>query len=928
MVWRVTPVNGGTYTVHYEVAAGLTGKAQGGDRGRQPGRRASSSSRSRQAPARRRRRERRRHDRNAVGPRTRLATVRHGAGTAGDRCADWRRAALLATGCGGDDVTTVADQPASTSTTKPPAGGGRGRRRRGRHRARGGRRLRPARLRHPAAAATPTTSTSSSSAGGFSGSRSTAASRSVFLDLGDLVTCGGEQGLLSIAFAPDYARVGRFYVDYTDSEGDTRVVEYRRSPGDPAAPIPTAREELLKIDDFAPNHNGGLLHVRAGRPPVRRPRRRRRRRRPGAHRAGSDAPAWQAPADRPRRRPGRVPSVAATRGCATRGASRSTAAAAISGSATSARTRSRRSTPCAAISSAARLNFGWSAFEGDQRFNEDQQAPDAIPPVYEYGRDRGCSVTGGYVVRDPALTSLLRPLPLRRLLRGRAAQLPRRPRAGPRPTTATLGLEVAPAELVRRGRRRPRLRGLARRPRLPAGRRLSRASLIQMAHRPGRGVIAAALALAVLALGCVVASSGAAPRDARGAGLKLARVGGFDSPVYVAGRAGREEAAVRGRAGGHDPGGPRGQDPEAGRSSTSATACSTAASAGCSRSPSTPTTRATDASTSTTSTATATSRSTASDASAQVATRAEAGSRRTVIEIPHPRCPNHNGGQLQFGPDGFLYLGTGDGGGAGDPDEQRSEPREPARQAAADRPAQGRAATRSPIRTRSSGGRARTRSTRSGCATRGGSRSTAATAISTIGDVGQDSWEEVDHVGLGNAAGANFGWDVFEGTHDFEAGAAPANYRAAGRRVQLQRQQLRGHRRLRRPRSRAAGARRPLRLRRLLRRPAALVRSVEPGRQRRPRRARRRRAELVRRGPRRAHLRHLAGRGRLPDRPALGPREYCPQRTPLRPDPGGRTRWSPRRTPTPLRPPTPATARPSLPRLPRPSPSTARLTAR
>jgi hypothetical protein len=54
----------------------------------------------------------------------------------------------------------------------------------------------------------------------------------------------------------------------------------------------------------------------------------------------------------------------------------------------------------------APLDFGWSAFEGSRRFNEDQSAPGSLPPTLEYGRDRGCSVTGGYVVRDRELGGL------------------------------------------------------------------------------------------------------------------------------------------------------------------------------------------------------------------------------------------------------------------------------------------------------------------------------------------------------------------------------------------------------------------------------------------------------------------------------------------------------------------------------------------
>jgi glucose/arabinose dehydrogenase len=142
---------------------------------------------------------------------------------------------------------------------------------------------------------------------------------------------------------------------------------------------------------------------------------------------------------------------------------------------------------------------------------------------------------------------------------------------------------------------------------------------------------------------------------------------------------------------------------------------------------------------------------------------ADPASELKLLSVNQP-FPNHNGGVLAFGPDGYLYVGLGDGGAAGDPngnaqnldsllgkilrlDVDSTEPYA----IPADNPfgdeiwAYG---LRNPWRfsfDRSTGDL-------------------------YIGDVGQGEWEEIDFLAAGSPGGANFGWDHREGAHDYEGG--------------------------------------------------------------------------------------------------------------------------------------------------------------
>jgi len=81
-----------------------------------------------------------------------------------------------------------------------------------------------------------------------------------FLDIQDRVTAeGGEQGLLSLAFHPDFQQNGTFYVYYTQIDNDTILERYQVSPDNPDVADPDSGVELLTIPQISTHYNGGTV---------------------------------------------------------------------------------------------------------------------------------------------------------------------------------------------------------------------------------------------------------------------------------------------------------------------------------------------------------------------------------------------------------------------------------------------------------------------------------------------------------------------------------------------------------------------------------------------------------------------------------------------------------------------------------------------
>jgi glucose/arabinose dehydrogenase len=222
-----------------------------------------------------------------------------------------------------------------------------------------------------------------------------------FLDIRSRVLSGGEQGLLSVAFHPAYKRNHRFYVNYTDRNGDTRVVEFRSRNG--RAILSSARQLLFVKQPYA-NHNGGelqfdrngFLYVGMG--------------------DGGSAGDPQNHAQRLNDRLGKLLRINPLR----RGARWQVVGLGLRNPWRFSFDRANGDLYIADVGQGeweeidyrpraqiGRLaNYGWRAFEGRARYSNTALGPgQLVAPVEVYSHHEGCSVTGGYVYRGRAIPS-------------------------------------------------------------------------------------------------------------------------------------------------------------------------------------------------------------------------------------------------------------------------------------------------------------------------------------------------------------------------------------------------------------------------------------------------------------------------------------------------------------------------------------------
>ena len=243
-----------------------------------------------------------------------------------------------------------------------------------------------------------------------------------FLDIRSRVTAGGEQGLLGLAFAPDYAQSGRFYVYFTDRASRQVVVAYRRASADVADAA--SGRVVLRMADPEPNHNGGnmafgpdgFLYIGTGdggggddqhgaRGNAQRLSSLLGKILRIDPRGGSGEPAYRIPPGNPFvGRKGARPEIYAygLRNPWRFSFDRATGDLAIGDVGQGA----VEEIDFARRGRANGVNYGWRPWEGRRR-NFREPAPGAVFPVLtKRHADGWCSITGGYVVRDPELPRL------------------------------------------------------------------------------------------------------------------------------------------------------------------------------------------------------------------------------------------------------------------------------------------------------------------------------------------------------------------------------------------------------------------------------------------------------------------------------------------------------------------------------------------